>query len=171
LAERVELRGDEIETSGKVPEDEGEDRKPLILARGDRTEQRDDQEEKGKQREQRVVRDCRRGCQVVAVGELDQPAPGGLAGPTKLGPKPFHADIIRDSGLGIRDSIARISNRANPESRIPSPESRSTSGRNLTRSSRASIRRRTSCCRCCRWCCRNCSCCPSCRSRSCPPRR
>ena len=55
LPKRVELRGDEIETGREIAEDKGQDGQPLILARGDRTEQRDDQEEKRKEREQRVV--------------------------------------------------------------------------------------------------------------------
>ena len=49
LPERIELRGDEIEARGEVPEDEGQDREPLVLARGHGTEQRNDQEQKRKE--------------------------------------------------------------------------------------------------------------------------
>ena len=80
LAERVELRGDKVEARREVAEDEGEDGEPLVFARGDRAEQRDDQEQEREQREERVVRDRGRVRQVVAVDELDEPAPGGTAG-------------------------------------------------------------------------------------------
>src|SRR6185503_7533259 len=79
LAEGIELRGDEVEPRRKVTEDKGEDGEPLLLAGGHRPEQRDDEQEKGKEREERVVRDGRCVREVVAVDELDQPTPGGAA--------------------------------------------------------------------------------------------
>ena len=49
--------GDKVEACREVAEDEGEDGKPLVFARGDRPEQRDDQEQEREQREERVVGD------------------------------------------------------------------------------------------------------------------
>src|SRR5207244_7672663 len=52
-----------------------------------------------------------------AVDEFDQAAPGGLAGPAKLGPKPVHGGHY--PGFGIGDCESRV---PNPESRSGTPE-------------------------------------------------
>src|SRR5205814_9714027 len=101
LAERIELRGDEIETRREIPEDEREDGEPLLLARGDRSEQRDDQEQERKEREERVVRDGRRVRQIVAVDELDEPAPGGAAREPQL-LRRSHSNIMAPGGSRVR---------------------------------------------------------------------
>ena len=77
LPERVELRGDEIELRREIAEDEVRTASAIVFVGGDRAEQRDDQQQKRKQREQRVVRDRGGVRQVVAVDELDEAAPRG----------------------------------------------------------------------------------------------
>src|SRR5262245_47273153 len=54
-AESVELTRHEIKLGRKVSEHEVEDRHAVLLVRRDRTEQRDDEEQEGKQREECVV--------------------------------------------------------------------------------------------------------------------
>ncbi len=84
LAKRVELRGDEVELCREIAEDERQDRQALVLVGGDRSEQRDDQQEKREEREQRVIGDGGRVREVVAVDQLDESAPGGMAREAEL---------------------------------------------------------------------------------------
>jgi hypothetical protein len=56
---------DEVELCRKVPEDEAEHRDAIVIASRDGTQQPNDQQQKRKQREQRVIGDRRSVGQVV----------------------------------------------------------------------------------------------------------
>ena len=74
-AERVELPGDEIELAGKVPQNELEHCGAIFGVGGHLAEHRECEQEKGKQRQQRVVGDRRRVGEIVAVVEAEESAP------------------------------------------------------------------------------------------------
>ena len=92
---------DEIELRGKVAEDEGEHRDTILSVGGNRPEQRDDEQEKRKERQQRVVRDRGRERQVVAAVEIDGTFDDRQAAESNFAPEPArpapdagHAEII-----------------------------------------------------------------------------
>src|SRR5678815_6153326 len=75
LAQGLQLFGDEVQLRRKVAEDERQHRQAIVFVVGDRSQYRDDEEQEGKEREQRVIRDRGRVRDVVAVDQLDQAAP------------------------------------------------------------------------------------------------
>ena len=103
LPKRVELRGDEVELRREIAEDEGQDRDAVLVVRGDRTQERDDQEQKRKEREQRVVGDRRRVRQIAAVDQLDEAAPRGESGQAQLGAEAAQDPARRHHVLWLRE--------------------------------------------------------------------
>ena len=101
VAERVELRGDEVELRGKIAEDErraprcGRRRRRSTLPRiaSASIEER-------KQRQQRVVRDRRRVGEVVAVVEAEEAAPARQAGQAR--------DVARAPADRARVALTRV---------------------------------------------------------------
>src|SRR6202011_3529142 len=73
--ELIELAGDEVELLGKVLEDEIEDRFALGVRDGERAKDDEGQEQEGKERQHRVVRDGSGVRQVVTVVEAVEAVP------------------------------------------------------------------------------------------------
>jgi hypothetical protein len=74
LLERIQLVVTKS-NGGKVPEDEIEDGHPIGRVGGHAPEDREHQQQEGKEREQRVIRDRRREGEIVAVVKADDAAP------------------------------------------------------------------------------------------------
>jgi hypothetical protein len=101
LAEGVELDGDEVELAGKVLKDEAENGGAIVIVGAHPAKYRQAQEQKGKQREQRVEGDRGGERQVVAAVEADEAVPrrpAHEAGQALRGASDAPPDTVHEGG-------------------------------------------------------------------------
>ncbi len=104
-AERIELRDDEIELPGKIPQDEEQHLLPRLVIGRYAPQNRNNDERERKHRQQRVIRNRGGIGQVVRLIELDDGTPRGEPRNTpgffqfryKVSPLPEHAALYNAS--------------------------------------------------------------------------